>query len=358
MDNGGRVAEGVEIESSLIHQLFIPIWQSLNRDYLFGMNGQAVPFDNGKPDENRRRKVNGSKVRNHNDGWTTEKGGLIMKIKLFYSGLLLWIVLICIVMGQAVYAEDTSYIIKNGVSIAQLNSNQVDGSISLVGETQKEKIKLLVKKDKANIWLDVNVKDGKFKENIWLTQGTGNYTISVMIHEQDRKYSYGPTLNIENKKEMNKDLSPTKHVESDDEEIIKLANKITNVNDTELDKAKAIYQWVVENITYDYEKYSKHQSNDYDNNYGAVHTFNTKKGVCYDYATLTAALGRAAGIQTKVVKGEGNLGSFKGLHAWNEMYITEKGQWIPVDTTFGSTAGKDFFDNDDFYKSHTKTDEY
>ena len=39
------------------------------------MNGQAVPFDNGKPGENRGRKVNGSKVRNHDDSRTTEKGG-------------------------------------------------------------------------------------------------------------------------------------------------------------------------------------------------------------------------------------------------------------------------------------------
>ncbi|MFT9493458.1 transglutaminase-like domain-containing protein [Anaerosolibacter sp.] len=281
-----------------------------------------------------------------------------MKNKLFYSLLLVWTIFLCTSMGQAVYAENTNYITKNGVSVARLDSNQAVGSISLVGETQKERIKLLVKKGEVSTWLDVNVEDGKFQENIWFTQGTGNYSISIMVHEQDRKYSYGPTLNIENKAEVNKYLSPTKHVESDDEEIIKLVQEITNVNDTELEKAKVIYQWIVENIAYDYDKYSKHQNNDYDNNYGAVYTYKTKKGVCYDYATLTAALTRAVGIQTKVVKGEGKLGTFKGLHAWNEMYITEKSQWIPVDTTFGATTGKDFFDNVDFYTSHTKTDEY
>ncbi|MBB6214348.1 transglutaminase-like putative cysteine protease [Anaerosolibacter carboniphilus] len=282
-----------------------------------------------------------------------------MKSKLFFNVLLLWTTFTFIMMmGQAVYAEETNYITKNGVSVVKLDSRQVEGSVSLEGKTQKEKIKLLVKKDSTSTWLDVNVKNGKFQENIWLTQGTGDYSISIMIHEEDRKYSYGPTLNIENKTAINKYLSPTKHVESDDEEIIKLAKEITNVNDTELDKAKAIYRWVVENITYDYEKYNKHQNNDYDNNYGAVYTYTTKKGVCYDYATLTAALSRAVGIQTKVVKGEGKLGSFKGLHAWNEIFIPEKGQWIPVDTTFGNTTGKDFFDNVDFYTSHTKTEEY
>jgi hypothetical protein len=319
---------------------------------------KEVPFDNSKPDENRGRKVSGSKVRNHDDSRTTEKGGQTMKNKLFYSLLLIGTILVYVAMGQAVYAENTNYITKNGVSVACLDSNQAAGSINLVGETQKEKIKLLVKKDQTSTWMDVDVENGKFQENIWFTQGTGNYSISIMVHEQDRKYSYGPTLNVENKGEVNKYLSPTKHVESDDEEIVKLAQEITNVNETELEKAQAIYGWVTEHIVYDYDKYSKHQNSDYDNNYGAVYTYETKKGVCYDYATLTAALARAVGIQTKVVKGEGSVGSFKGLHAWNEMYITEKSQWIPVDTTFGATMGKDFFDNVDFYISHTKTDEY
>ena len=287
-----------------------------------------------------------------------KKGDKHMKNKLFNSLVLVWTIFTCAAVGQAVYAEGINYITKNGVSVAQLNSNQATGSISLEGETKKEKIKLLVKKDTTSTWLDVDIKNGKFQENIWFTQGTGSYSISVMVHEQDRKYSYGPTLSIENKVEVNKYLSPTKHVESDDEEIIKLAREITNVNNTELENAKSICQWVTENIIYDYDKYSKHQNNNYDNNYGAVYTYKTKKGVCYDYATLTAALARSVGIQTKVVKGEGSLGSFKGLHAWNEMYITEKGQWIPVDTTFGATTGIDFFDNVEFYTSHTKTDEY
>jgi len=28
------------------------------------------------------------------------------------------------------------------------------------------------------------------------------------------------------------------------------------------------------------------------------------------------------------------------LHAWNEIYISEEGRWINVDSTFGSTLGR------------------
>jgi len=39
-------------------------------------------------------------------------------------------------------------------------------------------------------------------------------------------------------------------------------------------------------------------------------------------------------------------------------YISEEGRWINVDSTFGSTLGRNFFDNSDFFKDHQKLEEY
>ena len=64
-------------------------------------------------------------------------------------------------------------------------------------------------------------------------------------------------------------------------------------------------------------------------------------GVCREYATLFAALARAAGIPTRLCGGvvykEGEL----RYHAWNECRVTDDpGGWIPFD----ATADGDFVD--------------
>lgn len=267
-------------------------------------------------------------------------------------------ILILFTFGQASFAAANNHIEKNGVLLAKIPSNDAHGKIQLSGETSKDKIKILMKKDQTQKWFDISVKHGKFQEEIWLTDGKGIYTLTIMVHVKDRQYSYGPEITINNLSEPNKYLVPSKHVESNDEAIITIAAEITSGKTTDTDKAQAIYQWVVKNIQYDYDKLLKHDSQNYSSQYGAVNTLETKKGVCYDYATLTAALGRAVNLQVRVVKGEGVTKVFKGLHAWNEVYITEENKWISIDTTFASTSGKSYFANKDFDKDHTKDGEY
>ncbi|HYE12652.1 MAG TPA: transglutaminase-like domain-containing protein, partial [Patescibacteria group bacterium] len=137
-----------------------------------------------------------------------------------------------------------------------------------------------------------------------------------------------------------------------DKPIVEKAAEITENLTGDREKAKAIYNWVSKNIDYDYEKYNKHLNNDYDNEYGALLALNTKKGVCYDYAALVAALGRASGMQTKVVKGTGKVNGTSGYHAWNEIYIANESKWIKLDATFAAVADENYFDRKDFDESH------
>ncbi len=254
--------------------------------------------------------------------------------------------------GQAL-----SYISQNGVSVIPIES-KADGLIKLQGKTKVDKLKILVMRDKDQKWFDVNINEGNFNEEIWLTEGTGSYTVALMVNEDGRKYSFGPKFTIKNTKEVNKYLAPTKHIESNNEKVIELSRKIVEGKNTDLEKVKAIYEWVADNIKYDYKKYSNHQKNNYDNNYGALVTLETNKGVCYDYSTLVAALGRAAQLETKVIEGEGITNGFRGLHAWNEIYISEENRWIKLDSTFAATSGSNYFDTEDFDDSHIKEKEY
>ncbi|MFZ7104357.1 MAG: transglutaminase-like domain-containing protein [Peptococcaceae bacterium] len=272
--------------------------------------------------------------------------------KVFFGKILIFALFFVFIGGQAVSAAEVNYTTVNGVKIARLSDREVKGSVKISGETSKEQIKIRVTKNNKQVWYEADLQKGCFNEEIWLTQGIGTYEIAVMVHEFANKYSYGPKFSVKSVQEVNEFLVPAKHVESNDPGIIKQAEKIVTGLTTDLEKARAIYEWVTANIQYDYVKYGKHLENNFDNQYGAVHTLLTKKGVCYDYAALTAALGRAVGLQVKVVEGQGILGTFRGFHAWNEIYITPENRWINVDTTFGAAEEKEYFDNADFNNNH------
>ncbi len=279
-------------------------------------------------------------------------------LRLWKKSILIFILfLLGTSITSIVSADKVQYININGVKVESLQSDKTQGSVHLTGSTSKEKIKVLVTKDKEQVWYEVKLDNGKFDEEIWLSSGKGKYTVAIMVNEIERKYSYGPKFTVENTQEVDKYSAPGKDIESDDEKIIKLAEEIVSGVDSDLEKAQAINDWVSRNIRYDYEKYINHLNNDYDNQYGAKVTLESQKGVCYDYAALVAALGRAAGLRTKMVKGEGITESYRGYHAWNEIYISEQNRWLKLDTTFSSTSGQDYFDSAKFDESHIKADE-
>ncbi len=252
-------------------------------------------------------------------------------------------IVIAVVMGMTpAAASSTETIENNGVKVDKPATNRVEGYINFSGSTTKNKIKLLVTGADKQVWYDVALNHGEFDEEIWF-DSEGKYTIQVMVNEYDRKYSYGPRITVENTKELNKYLIPTKHIESDEDIIISTAREITKDCSSDLEKIRAIYDWVVGNIEFDYEKLSKHDKGQYDNEYGAVNALSTRKGVCYDYSTLVAALARSLDIQAKVVEGDLDTAGLKGFHAWNEVFIPEQG-WINIDTTLGDTMGENYFD--------------
>ncbi len=280
-----------------------------------------------------------------------------MKKSLRYFFLLLIVATLCLNHIQAFSAPKTGTLISNGVALEEL-PYLVNGKVVLTGNTSKNKIKVIVSKDEISNWYDIDLVNGKYNEEIWLINGIGEYKISVVVHEYDRTYSYGPTLEVSNTVDVNRFLVPTKHVESNSIEIIELATNITEYSTTPKDKAKAIYNWVAENIEYDYDKYLRQVNKNYDNEYGALYTLKTKTGVCYDYSVLVAALGRSVDLQVKVVKGNFVNPYRNELHAWNEIYIPEENRWINIDTTFGHSLATNYFDNSDFYVDHEKISEY
>lgn len=115
-----------------------------------------------------------------------------------------------------------------------------------------------------------------------------------------------------------------------------------------------IYDYVVRILSYDYERVKTTPKRK-----GALASLGSpKESICMEFTDLFIALSRAAGIPAREVVGHAHTTNAKlrplslvtdVLHAWPEYYDENRGSWVPVDPTWGSTTGGvDYFSTLDF----------
>lgn len=137
-------------------------------------------------------------------------------------------------------------------------------------------------------------------------------------------------------------------------EIDNKAKSLVASCSTDRQKAKKLYTWVGSNIKYDDAKAERVVNSEEVKDSGAIPAFETRKGICFDYACLYAAMAKAVGLPVRVITGQANNGEQFVSHAWNEVYLKDEKKWIEVDPTFYS--GGNYFDNSDFDEIHKKED--
>lgn len=138
------------------------------------------------------------------------------------------------------------------------------------------------------------------------------------------------------------------------EDVTSAAMEIASGKETDEAKARALYQWVGTRVKYDWEKVRLYEEKRIWKEQTPEDTFRTRTGVCIDYSRLYAAMARSVGLDVKVVTGQGSDGrGGTGSHAWNEVYLSEKQIWVPLDSTWVSSGGN-WFNPADFYKTHFK----
>jgi hypothetical protein len=127
----------------------------------------------------------------------------------------------------------------------------------------------------------------------------------------------------------------------DPDQLVSYLEKIT---DTDLEKARAIYVWLAENISYDAKSINK-------NKYGdntALGVLKSGKAVCQGYAKLFEFLGNKMGLNIQFVSGyskndvQEESWDFDGEecdHAWNMIKIGD--EWRVFDATWGAGNGND-----------------
>lgn len=135
-------------------------------------------------------------------------------------------------------------------------------------------------------------------------------------------------------------------------DIEEFAVELTKNTRSDRDKVKKFYTWISSNISYDYEKAGNIMEENYVNDSGSITAFNSRKGVCFDYACLFVSFCRAVDIKSKIVTGQGFTGTQWAPHAWNEVYLEDEDKWINIDTTFAVSGY--YFDSYNFDKDHIK----
>lgn len=110
-----------------------------------------------------------------------------------------------------------------------------------------------------------------------------------------------------------------------DMSTVELADEICDDCDTDEEKVKAIYKWMIYNFEYDYDCEPLIQY------FNVRKTLSTRKGICYDFSHLFAALCRSQNIPCYVVDGD-KRDNAQYHHTWNRVYFD--GSWWDMDVTF------------------------
>ena len=196
-----------------------------------------------------------------------------------------------------------------------------------------------------------------------LSDGNGTYKLAVLQNVSGNKYSQvlATSISVKLSDDLAPFLRPNQFVNysASSETVKKAQDLVKNASDT-LGKVQAVYNWVVTNLSYDYDKAATVKSGyipDLDN------ILQVKKGICYDYASLMSAMLRSQGVPVKMVFGYTSTGEY---HAWINVWSEESGwmdsviyfdgnSWKLMDPTFASTGKQsktvmDFIGNTANYK--------
>jgi transglutaminase-like putative cysteine protease len=115
-----------------------------------------------------------------------------------------------------------------------------------------------------------------------------------------------------------------------DERIRQIAFEVTAEANTQLEKARAIYDYVVDTMVYD-------KSGTGWGNGDIYWACDAKTGNCTDFHALFIGLNRAVGIAATFEIGfplppDRSTGQIEGYHCWAQFYLDGVG-WVPVDTS-------------------------
>ena len=225
-------------------------------------------------------------------------------------------------------------------------SHSSDGYFYVIYTGDCPKVKLQLNCD-TSITYTYDINPGEYTV-IPLSLGSGAYNITVYENMQENEYAMAyavEEMEVSLNDEQAPFLYPNQRVNfTAESNTTSLAKELTNGCTTELEAVAMVYDYMIKNITYDYDKAENVQSGylpDVDE------TLATGTGICYDYAAVMAAMLRSVGIPTRMEIGD----SGDAYHAWVSVYTRDHGwiddliefdgvQWTLMDPTFDANSSE------------------
>lgn len=223
-------------------------------------------------------------------------------------------------------------------------SNVNQGYIMLKYFGKNLKIKVQITKSQGTTYT-YNLNARNAYEIFPITAGDGTYTVKVFENVSGTKYSqlFSKSIGVKLVNQFLPFLYPNQYVNfKADSATVKKGFEITKGTKDDLKKVEQVYNYVIKNFTYDKEKAATVKSGylpDVDS------ILLAKKGICFDYAAVMAAMLRSQNIPCKLVVGyTGDL-----YHAWINVYSPKTGwidgmiyfdgvKWQLMDPTFASSG--------------------
>ena len=212
-----------------------------------------------------------------------------------------------------------------GSDIVSLDaSNTADGYLMLRYSGSNEKVKLQITlPDGTEYTYPVTASEDY---SVYpLPGGNGSYKVTLLesVSVEDNLYavSFTQDLDVEISNEFSPFLYPNFYVNfTADSACVKKGEELAQGCSSDLDAITNIYNYVIKNISYDQGKADSVP-------YGYIpspdDTLKSGSGICFDYASLMAAMLRSQRIPTKLDVGySGDV-----YHAWISCYVTEVG-WV------------------------------
>lgn len=178
-----------------------------------------------------------------------------------------------------------------------------------------------------------------------LTSGDGAYDVTIYENISDTSYTtcLYQQISVTVTNEFGPYLYPNQYVNftADSKTVAKGAELAEGAQD-DLDVITSVYNYIVSNITYDYDKASDSLTG-YTCDVDEI--LESGQGICLDYAAVMAAMLRSQQIPTRLEVGYAS----DAYHAWISIYTEETGwlgaivkfeggTWTLVDPTFGAST--------------------
>ena len=241
----------------------------------------------------------------------------------------------------------TTAVYRNDAAVIDA-SNSSQGYIIVHYTGKNSKVKLqIVGQDQVTYTYNLKTENGGADEVFPLSSGDGQYLINIYENISANQYAtaFSQDITVALTDQFLPFLYPNQYVSFNAScNAVAKASELSYSANSDLDVVANVYDYIISNISYDYDEAENVQSGyipDVDE------VLSTKKGICLDYAALMTAMLRSQRRPTRMEVGYAGT----AYHAWISTYIKDIGwvngmiqfdgkDWSLMDPTFASTTSE------------------